>query len=375
MKLFEYQAKELFASHGIPVPNSALIHSLDQLDGALAQTGLPCVIKCQVLQGGRGKAGLVKMARNKQEARRLAEDYFAQVPRLKAILVEEAVDYRQELYLGLSMDAKSGQAILMASGEGGVDIEEVSRSAPEKIHTLSIDLLKGLQPFQINDLVYSLGLEKAAFRPVSAVCASLYQAFCRMDAELAEINPLFILKDGQAVAGDGKLNIDDNSAFRHPEYRQGPEHFDSPTAYEAAQEGIPYIEFGGDISLMCAGAGLTNTVFDLVNFEGGTVANYLEYGGPNYTKAGVAMRLCLANNPKVILIVTFGTIARADVMAAGIVQAIQELKPACPIVACLRGTGEERVEEIFAPVGLKQYTDTETAVRKAVGIAAQGDRT
>ncbi len=369
MKLFEYQAKEVFAGVGIPVPKSELITASGQIPAAVGSVGLPCVLKCQVLSGGRGKAGLVKLVTTQAEAEALAAKYFAEVPALHAVLVEEAVAIERELYLALTMDAPSGRAVLMGCAEGGVEIEQVAAETPEKIVREYIDLDNGLQPFQISDFVYRLGLRNGAFKQTGKICGALYKAFRSMDAELIEINPLFLTKDGAAIAGDGKLSIDDNSMFRHAAYEKGRSYYASDMEYEAAKEGIPYIEFDGDISLMCAGAGLANTVYDLVNYEGGKVANYLEFGGPNYMKAGTAMRLCLANRPKVILIVTFGTIARADVMAEGITKAVQELKPDCPIVACLRGTGEERVDEIFAPIGLKRLSDTEEAVRKAVAIA------
>ena len=370
MKLFEYQAKEVFAGAGIPVPKSVLITAASEIPAAVEALGFPCVLKCQVLSGGRGKAGLVKLVHTQAEAEALVTRYFAEVPSLHAVLVEEAVAIQRELYLALTMDAVSGRAMLMGCAEGGVEIEHVAAHTPEKIVREYIDLDRGLQAFQISDFTYRLGLREDALKQVGTICGALYKAFRSMDAELIEINPLFLTKDGVAIAGDGKLSIDDNSMHRHAAYEKGRSYYGSDMEFEAAKEGIPYLEFDGDISLMCAGAGLANTVYDLVNYEGGTIANYLEFGGPNYMKAGTAMRLCLANKPKVILIVTFGTIARADVMAEGITKAVLELKPSCPIVACLRGTGEERVDEIFAPIGLKRLSDTEEAVKKAVAIAS-----
>jgi succinyl-CoA synthetase beta subunit len=369
MKLFEYQAKEVFAGASIPVPKSVLITTATEIPAAAEALGLPCVLKCQVLSGGRGKAGLVKLVHTLAEAQELAERYFAEVPSLHAVLVEEAVAIERELYLAVMMDAASGRAMLMGCAEGGVEIEHIAAHTPERIVREYINLDCGLQAFQISDFVYRLGLRDDALKQTGKICGALYQSFRNMDAELIEINPVFLTKDGLALAGDGKLSIDDNSMFRHTSYEKGRSYYASDMEFEAAKEGIPYIEFDGDISLMCAGAGLANTVYDLVNYEGGTIANYLEFGGPNYMKAGTAMRLCLANNPKVILIVTFGTIARADVMAEGITKAVLELKPSCPIVACLRGTGEERVDEIFAPIGLRRLSDTEEAVKQAVAIA------
>lgn len=370
MRLFEYQAKELFAAAGIPVLKSAIIENMTELGEAIQAVGLPCVLKAQVLSGGRGKAGLVRLAKTVDEAEEITKALFHHTVQVPSILVEQAADIDREIYLAVTMDPTSGNALIMGCAEGGVEIETLAKEAPERIEREWVGIARGLQPYQINDFVFRLGMRGDTFKKVCKVVGALYSVFDRYDAELAEINPLFLTRDGAVVAGDGKLSIDDNSMFRHADYDRGRAYYHSDMEYEAAKEGIPYIEFNGDISLMCAGAGLANTVYDLIQYEGGRVANYLEFGGPNYMKAGTAMRLCLANKPKVILIVTFGTIARADVMAEGIVKAIRELAPNCPIVACLRGTGEERVEEIFAPVGLKQFFDTEEAVRSAIEIAA-----
>ncbi len=369
MRLFEYQAKEIFRDSGIPVPFSVLITSPREAEAALEAVGLPCVLKCQVLSGGRGKAGLVKLVKEKEEALQLAKRYFGQVTNLHAVLVEAAVDAAREIFLSIGMDALSGKALLMGCAQGGVEIEQLAANSPEAIMKVSIDLNTGLQPYQISDFAYTLGFHDDELKKASGVISALYTVFCRTDAELAEINPLFQTADGKLLAGDAKLSIDDNAMFRQKAYEKSRSRYESDMAFEAAKEGIPYIEFDGDISLMCAGAGLANTVYDLVNFEGGKVASYLEFGGPNYMKAGTAMRLCLANKPRVVLIVTFGTIARADIMAEGIVQAMKDLQPGCPVIACLRGTGEERVEEIFSAIGLKRYTDTEEAVRAAVALS------
>ena len=374
MKLFEYQAKDLFKDNGIPVPYSICIMSPREAEAALEAVGLPCVLKCQVLSGGRGKAGLVKLVKEKEEAIQLTKEYFERIKNLRAVLIETAVDAAREIYLSIGMDPVSGKALLMGCAQGGVEIERLALNNPEAIKRTNIDLNKGLQPYQISDFAYTLGFRGEELKKASGVISALYSVFIQTDAELAEINPLFVRDDGEMFAGDAKLSIDDNSMFRQKAYEKDRSCYESDMAFEAAKEGIPYLEFDGDISLMCAGAGLANTVYDLVNFEGGKVANYLEFGGPNYMKAGTAMRLCLANKPKVVLIVTFGTIARADIMAEGIVQAMKDLQPDCPIIACLRGTGEERVEEIFSPVSLQRYTDTEEAVRAAVAFSRGKDK-
>jgi succinyl-CoA synthetase beta subunit len=224
-------------------------------------------------------------------------------------------------------------------------------------------------PFQATDLMYTLGFTGGLVKEGSKLLMNLHQLFKDYDAELVEINPLMITKDGKFVAADGKFNIDDNTLYKHNRYTRTREYYANDAEYEAAEDGIPYIQFDGDIGLMCAGAGLTNVIFDLVQYGGGTVANYLEFGGPNYRKAHKCLKMMLSTKPKVVLIATFGTIARADVMAQGIAEAVAELKTDIPIVTVIRGTGEEEAREILKNVGLNPLDDTEEAVAKAIELA------
>lgn len=372
MRLHEHEAKEVFAKAGIPVPRSVLCTGPEEAAKAASSLGFPCVLKSQVLQGGRGKAGLIKVVRTEAEARDLAASLFASTHKVRKLLVEEAVDIARELYLSVTVDPEAACGLVLACAEGGVEIEDLAVRAPEKIVRESVDLAVGLLPFRARNVAYALGLEGDTAKKVASVLEALWRVFRANDAELAEINPLFVTKSGAVVAGDGKLALDDNALFRQAGREPGRDYYDSDAAFEAAAEGIPYLQFDGDISLMCAGAGLTTVVYDLIVDEGGSVANYLEFGGPNYRKAVQAMELCLKNQPKVILIVTFGTIARADIIAEGITEAILKLKPSCPIVACIRGTGEEKAVEMLKAAGLEPLFDTEEAVRKAVSLAAAG---
>ncbi len=372
MKLFEFQAKNIFRDAGIHVPESALVKTKSEVKKALSVIGYPAVLKSQVLTGGRGKAGLIKIVEDESAAMEAAGTLFSSPHRVNNILVEEAVDIEREIYLAITVDPVEACALVLASAEGGVEIEELAESAPEKIFREVVNLEKGLQPFQIRNLVNVLGLEGSAAKETAAVLSALWNVFRESDAELVEINPLFLSRSGEVLAGDGKLILDDNAAWRQDRADAGREYFDSEAAFEAAKEGIPYLQFDGEISLMCAGAGLTTTVYDLVIDEGGTVANYLEFGGPNYRKADKAMELCLKNDSKVILMVTFGTIARADVMAEGIVSAINKLKPDRPIVTCIRGTNEADAVKILEEAGLIPLYNTEEAVRTAVALA-RGD--
>ncbi len=371
MKLFEYQAKDIFKTKNINIPKGKLIRSVSEVEEAVAEIGLPCVLKSQVLRGGRGKAGLIKVVKDIESARTTAKELFESEHNVHMILVEEAVNISSEIYLSVTVDPVTSTALLIGCAEGGVEIEKLAAESPEKIITVNVDMSKGLGSFHVNNLVYGMNLPAEQIKPVSAVVRSLYKTFTAYDAQLAEINPLFITADGTPVAGDGKIIIDDNSEWRHPDYPLSREQFDSEVEFEAAQEGIPYLVFNGDIALMCAGAGLTTTVFDLIHDAGGTVATYVEFGGANYTKAVRTMELCLKTPSKVILVVTFGTIARADVMAQGLIEAIKAHNPQQPIVTCIRGTNEEEAFKFLRDAGLEPLTDTEDAVKKAVELAAR----
>lgn len=381
MKLFEHQAKDVFRKYGIGTPKSFLISGLEELEKGFEYVGLPAALKSQVLQGGRGKAGLIPLVKTetqgKEEANRLFESEYG----VKKILMEEMISIASELYLSVTLDPKEAKVLMIACSEGGIDIETLAKESPEKIMFETVDIFTGIMPYQCKNIAYGLienmqfedGLNKKQIvKQLSQMIQELYEIFVDYDAELVEINPVFITTDGQVLAGDGKLSIDDNSLDRQDNYEITREYFDSDMAYEASKEGIPYIQFDGDISLMCAGAGLTTTVYDLINYAGGQVANYLEFGGPNYRKAEEAMRLCLQNESKVILVVTFGTIARADVMADGIVEAIKRLKPDRPIVTCIRGTNEIQATKTLEEAGLECLSDTEEAVARAVEIARGG---
>jgi len=371
MKLYEYQAKNVFKEAGITIPNSVLIDKQDELSSALPIVGLPCVIKSQVLSGGRGKAGLISFVKTEESAISEINRLFNHKLNIKKFLIEEAVDFKQEVYVSITVDPYEATALLIVSVEGGIDIETLAVTQPEKIIKESIDMRYGLMSHQANHIAYSLNLPNEVAKEMRKLFLKLYSVFVKYDAELVEINPLFITQNNKLIAGDGKLMIDDNSMHRQVVFERNQSDYTNEAEYEASIEGIPFIQFDGDIGLMCAGAGLTTTVYDIIHYEGGTVANYLEFGGPNYKKALKSMEICLKVPSKVILIVTFGTIARADVMAEGIVDAIKRLKPDRPIVTCIRGTNEIEATKILIEAGLEPIFDTEEAVRKAVLLAKE----
>jgi succinyl-CoA synthetase beta subunit len=373
MKLFEHQAKELFKEAGIPIPHGEVVENEADCGRAIDKVGLPCVIKSQVLQGGRGKAGLIQMAVTKEEALLKAHDLMA-TRKVRKLLFEEAVNKEKEIYMAVTIDPVDCSALIMASSEGGMDIEDIAVRMPDKIIRERVKTFRSLLPFQARNVMFELGLKGEAFKQGVSILLKMFELFKKNDAELVEINPLILTADGKLVAADGKVSIDDNAAFRQKRYPITRDHFGSDIEYEAAVKGIPYLQFDGKIGLMCAGAGLTNTVYDLINYYGGSVASYLEFGGPNYRRAAEAMDFTLRNKPSVVLIVTFGTIARADVMAQGIVDAIERLKPDVPIITAIRGTGEEEAGKILRKIGLEPLSETEDAVKKAVELSKAGVR-
>ncbi len=371
MKLFEYQAKNIFSQFGIVVPKSLLVENLTDAQKCGKDFKDGCVLKSQVLTGGRGKAGLIQFVYSPDELKEKAEILFGK-SNVNKILVEEKLEIDKELYLAITVDPVKAKVLIIACSQGGIDIEELAATEPEKIIREYVDITLGLMPYQIRNILFALGLKKDKFKQGYKIIETLYKVFMSRDAELAEINPLVITKEGNLIATDGKLILDDSASFRQETYEQTRDHFDSDIEFEAAQKGIPYLQFDGDIGLMCAGAGLTNTVYDLINDYGSSVSNYLEFGGPNYKRAVEAMELTLKSNPKVVLIVTFGTIARADVMAQGIAEAKEKLKPDVPVVTAIRGTGEERAARILKEIGLEPLSETEDAVKRAVEIAGGG---
>lgn len=373
MRLFEHQAKRIYAENGIPVPRSVLTESKPDIARIKEEIGFPCVLKLQTLTGGRGKAGLIRIAHDEAEFSELYDLLWQRDNGLFAILVEECVKIAQELYLSVTVDPVAGYVVLLGCAAGGMDIETLAAEQPEKIVRECIDVRFGLRPYQANDFAYRMGLRGASLKEFNRIAASLYGVFDKMDASLAEINPLFLTEEGSLVAGDAKLILDDNAMYRHPEFSKTRQYYSSDMEFEAAQLGIPYVQFEGDVSLMCAGAGLTNTVYDMIIRSGAKVASYLEFGGPNYRKTKDALRITLQNQSKVILMVSYGSIARADVIAEDIAAAIREKPLDRPLVTALRGVGEERAKEILAEVGLEWYFDTEDAVRRAVELAGGGD--
>ena len=373
MNLYEYQGKEIFRNAGIPVPEGRLIRTPDELEEAGKTLALPVIAKAQVLAGKRGKAGLIKLADSWDQVEDCLDQWIGKKFNgevIESVLLEKALNIDRELYLSVTIDPAAGSPIVIGCGEGGMDIEEISREKPEAVVRRHINIFRGVQPFQVRDVVSDIRLDGPAAKSFGKILFALYEVFRSYDAELAEINPLVVDKAGNLWAVDSKIRMDDSALPRHKGFSKSENDFGDALEYEAYENGLSYVRLNGNIGVICTGAGLTMATLDLVKLNGGHPANFLDFGGANYRNAANALRTVLKNpSVKVLLLVTFGLFARADTIAEGIVHAIKELRPKTPIVMAVRGTGEKRARELIKEVGIETVNDTEEAVRRAVSIA------
>ncbi|HAI21721.1 MAG TPA: succinate--CoA ligase [Clostridiales bacterium UBA8153] len=376
MKLFEWEAKAVFREHGLPVPRGRVVKDPEEAAAVAQELGRPVVVKAQVLSGGRGKAGGINFAGDPAAAQaaaaRLLGMMLAGEP-VRSVLVEERLDIAREFYLSVTIDPALPAPVLMVSGAGGIDIEKQAATTPQLVFTQPVEIARGLQGFQVWNLLADAGLPPAAMHQGVTVATELFRLFRQRDAELAEINPLALTTAGSLVAADAKLIINDNALFRQPWVPRTRAHFDHDLEYEAAQHGLNYVKLSGSIGLLCTGAGLSLATLDLVAREGARAANFLESGGANYRNAYHGLRLVLGDpEVKVLLINTFGLVSRADVICRGLADALKELGTVKPVVAAIRGTGEEEARRIFwEELGIASCPDTESAVRKAVKMARE----
>lgn len=378
MKLHEYQSKRIFARYGIPIPQGDVATTPVEAGAIAARLGKPVVIKSQVLVGGRGKAGGIKLARDPGEAERTAAQILGMDIKgltVKKVLVDEAARIQKEIYLGVVVDRASRRAVMMASAEGGVEIEEVARVSPEKIYKVSINPFLGLQPFQAREIAFGIGLDKDLVGAFSAIAQGLYQAFVSTDASLAEINPLVVTDEHKLLAVDGKIVLDDNGLFRHPdlaEMRDLDE--EAPAETEARQYGLSYVKLDGNVGCMVNGAGLAMATMDVIKLFGGAPANFLDIGGgAKADKVAAALRMILSDpNVKSVLFNIFGGITRCDEVAKGILTALEEVKPKVPMVVRLVGTNEEEGRRLLANANMRATTSLVEAAQLAVA-AARGE--
>ncbi|MGC8719971.1 MAG: ADP-forming succinate--CoA ligase subunit beta [Thermodesulforhabdaceae bacterium] len=385
MKIHEYQAKELFSKYGVTIPRGGVAFTVDEaLNVARTLGSYPVVLKAQIHAGGRGKGGGVKLARSEDEVRRYAGELIGmrlvthqtgpEGKIVRKILVEEGLPIAQELYLGMLPDRRTGTIAIMASLAGGMDIEEVAAKEPEKIITVHVDPLLGLQPFHTRQLVYGLGLSAEISRAFTSMVNNLYRLFVDYDCSLVEINPLVITSDQRLIALDAKINFDDNGLFRHKDvlaYRDLDE--EDPFEVEASKYNLNYIKMDGNVGNMVNGAGLAMATMDLIKLAGAEPANFLDVGGgASAEMVENGFRIILSDpNVKAVLINIFGGILRCDVLAQGIVEAAKKVEIRVPVVIRMEGTNVEKGREILQQSGLNFIvaTDLNDAAQKIAAIA------
>jgi len=369
MKIHEYQAKQILAKYGVPVPRGSVAFSVDEATQVADDLASEiCVVKAQIHAGGRGKGGGVKVSKGKAAIRESAEAILGmqlvthqtgpQGQKVKQLLVEEGMDIRKELYCSVLVDRGRQCVVLLASTEGGMDIEEVAEKTPEKILKIFIDPGIGLRPYQASELAFGLKIDEInpkLIRPTVAVFMSLYETFMQEDCSLLEINPLVLTRDGRVIALDAKLSFDDNAMYRHKEnidLRDKDE--DDPLEVEASEADLNYIKLDGNIGCMVNGAGLAMGTMDIIKSYGGEPANFLDVGGAaNQENVEKAFRLITKDpNVKCILINIFGGIVRCDMVAAGVIAAFKNVNLKMPVVIRLEGTNSEEAHQLISQSGL-----------------------
>jgi succinyl-CoA synthetase beta subunit len=348
MKLFEYMAKAVLRKHGIPVPDGFVVSSADQI----RRLPGPVMVKAQVLIGGRGKAGGIKPAENVDEARRVAATILGMNIRgytTREVLVEQRLDVARELYLGITIDRSNRSLLIMASPDGGMDIENVPE---DRILMLPVDPFMGYQPFVGRRVAAFLGQPPDQSTQIASICHRLYELAVYEDAELAEINPLVITKGGKVIAGDAKVTIDSDALFRHKEYENLPEDL-TPLEQKAKALDIAFVQLDGNIGVIANGAGLTMATLDSINTYGGKAGVFLDLGGTDDPeKVKKAVLLMAEANPKVILLNIFGGITKCDTVAKGVIEANQERKITVPFVVRIKGVNEEIARDMLRNEGM-----------------------
>ena len=378
LNIHEYQAADLFAKHGIPINPGRVARNAAEAAEHARSFGGAVAVKAQVHSGGRGKAGGIKLAKTPEEAERVAGQILGMDIRghtVHQVLVAPAVDIAREYYLGAILDRERRGITLMGSAEGGVDIEEVAREAPEKIVKVTADPLLGLQDYQARQLAFGLGIDPAQVPNVVAIIKALYRTFVAEDASLAEINPLIQTGDGRWLALDAKMSLDDSALSRHEgvENLRDPREED-PTELEARALGLSFVKLDGEIGCLVNGAGLSMATMDAINLHGGAPANFLDVGGSaTADQVAAALGLVLADsNVKAVLFNIFGGIARGDVIARGIVEGVKRVGVAVPLVVRLKGTNQEEGSRILRESGIDLIAaDTMDEAAEAVVAAAR----
>ena len=386
MKIHEYQGKDILRRFGVPVPRGIACTSVDEAVKAAEQLGGPVwVVKAQIHAGGRGKGGGVKVAKSLDQVREYAQQILGMMlkthqtgpegQQVRRLLIEEGADIKKELYVGVVMDRKSQRVCVMASSEGGMDIEEVADKTPEKIHKVFCDPETGLTTAEAEDLALKIGVPAASSAQAAGVLKGLYQAFFDTDASLAEINPLILTGDGKVIALDAKFNFDSNALFRHPdvlEMRDLDE--EDPAEVEASKFDLAYIQLDGNIGCLVNGAGLAMATMDTIKLFGGEPANFLDVGGgATAEKVTEAFKIMLKTPTlKAILVNIFGGIMRCDTIAEGVIVASKAVKLSVPLVVRMKGTNEQLGKQMLADSGLPIISadSMAEAAQKVVAAAA-----
>ncbi|MGH9456778.1 MAG: ADP-forming succinate--CoA ligase subunit beta [Thermoanaerobaculia bacterium] len=386
MKVHEYQAKEILKTYGVAVPRGQVVDTPQQAREIAKELGGRVVVKAQIHAGGRGKGGGVKLASNADEAVELARQILGMTlvthqtgPEgrvVRKVLIEEALNIDRELYLGITLDRRLGVPVIMASSQGGMEIEEVAARDPNAIHREPVSPLLGVQPFQARRLGWALGLSGNAFRKFVDFVQKLVRAYVETDASLAEINPLLITKEEDVLALDAKMTFDDNAMFRHADIVEMRDlNEEDPLEVEASKFGLNYIKLDGSVGCMVNGAGLAMATMDIIKHAGGEPANFLDVGGgASAEQVKNAFRIILSDeHVKAILINIFGGIMRCDRIAEGVVEASKEVGLPVPVVVRLEGTNVELGKEILQKSGLDIITadGMKDAAEKAVAAAKQ----
>jgi succinyl-CoA synthetase beta subunit len=385
MKIHEYQAKELFRKYQVPTPQGGVGYSVAEIESLAAGLGLPVAVKAQIHAGGRGKGGGVKVARTMEEVSQAASAILGMTlvtkqtgPEgrlVKTLLVEKGVAIKKEMYLSLVPDRATATVTIIASQDGGMDIEEVAAKTPERIIKVAVNPITGIRGYHINRVMYGLELEKELMKEFAAILRGLYNLFVDYDCSLVEINPLIITEDKRIIALDAKMDIDSNALYRHADVvAMHDPNEDDPAEAEAAKFNLNYINLGGNVGNMVNGAGLAMATMDIIKQAGAEPANFLDVGGgASAEMVENGFRIILSDSKvKGILINIFGGILRCDVLAQGVVQAAKKVQLPVPVVVRMEGTNVEEGRRILAESGLKliNATDLTDAARKVAEIVA-----
>ncbi|HVN54300.1 MAG TPA: ADP-forming succinate--CoA ligase subunit beta [Anaerolineaceae bacterium] len=375
MKLQEYQSKHIFSKYGITIPRGRVAATASEAKQIAEELGGRTVIKSQVLVGGRGKAGGIRLARTPKEVEELATIILGMEIKglpVRKVLVDEAASIEKEIYLGITNDRSQRKPVMMASSAGGIDIEEVAQQSPEKIIKVYIDPLLGLRDYQARNIAASIDLPREHWRNFIDIARGLWEAYSDCDATLAEINPLVITSDHRLIALDGKMILDDNALFRHPDLADMRDmDSEEPEEIGARKYGLSYIKLDGEIGCMVNGAGLAMATMDIIKLYGGEPANFLDIGGgASAEKVAAALRIILSDpNVKAVLFNIFGGITRGDEVARGILAAMAEVKSHIPMVVRLVGTNSEEGRRLLADARMITAETLAEAAQKAVAAA------